>query len=266
VSAAVDGGTLEVTFNDGSTAAATIVGTDAPSDLAVIKVAKTGLAAATLGTSSGVHVGDPVLAVGSPLGLSGTVTSGIVSALNRPVNTTDQGTFQGSSLPTVIDAIQTDAAINPGNSGGPLVNAAGQVIGINSAIASLGTTGGQSGNIGVGFSIPIDQARSIASQLMATGHASHPMLGVSLADATTGNGQSQALVQQVQAGSPAAKAGLKTGDVIVAVGDQRVDSPDALIAAIRAHNAGDTVRLTVLRDGKQLTMSVTLAEAATSQG
>ncbi len=269
VSAAAGGGSVEVTFNDGSSAPAKIVGTDQPSDLAVLKVAKTGLAAATLGRSSDVHVGDPVLAVGSPLGLSGTVTSGIVSALNRPVNTTDQqaNPFQGPSTPTVINAIQTDAAINPGNSGGALVNASGQVIGINSAIASLGSSvGGQSGNIGVGFAIPIDQARSIASQLMASGHATHPMLGVSLADATTNSGQSEALVQAVQAGSPAAKAGLRAGDVIVAIDGQRVGSADAVIAAVRTHSPGDRVRLTVLRGGSQETMTVTLAEASTSQG
>ncbi len=269
VAAAAGGGSVQVTFNDGSTAPARIVGADQPSDLAVLKVSKTGLKAASLGRSADVHVGDPVLAVGSPLGLSGTVTSGIVSALNRPVNTTDQQSnpFQGPSTPTVINAIQTDAAINPGNSGGPLVNAQGEVIGINSAIASLGSSlGGQSGNIGVGFAIPIDQARSIAGQLMSSGHAAHPMLGISLADATTSTGQSQPLVQAVQSGSPAAKAGLKAGDVIVAVDGQRVGSSDAVIAAIRTHNPGDRIRLTVLRNGQQVTMTATLAEASTSQG
>jgi len=266
IAAALGGqGSVSVTFNDGSTATARIVGADQEDDLAVIKVAKSGLTPATLGTANGMHVGDPVLAVGSPLGLSGTVTQGIVSALNRPVSTSDQsqqGGLSGNPGPTtVIDAIQTDAAINPGNSGGPLVNAAGQVIGINSAIAS--TSGG---NVGVGFAIPIDQAKNVAQQLITTGKASHPILGVSLADATDSNGNPLARIQAVSSGGPAAKAGLKAGDVIVAVDGQNTAGAEAVIAAIRTHQPGQHVSVTVLRNGAKVTLNVTLANAADAQG
>ena len=269
IASAVGGqGAVSVTFNDGSTASARIVGADQEDDLAVIKVAKTGLVPAALGSAAAMHVGDPVVAVGSPLGLQGTVTAGIVSALNRPVTTTDQNQQNpfGSAppvTPTVIDAIQTDAAINPGNSGGALVNTAGQVIGINSAIAS---TGSGSGNIGVGFAIPIDQARSIAQQLIATGKASHPLLGVALANATDPAGNPLARVQALSSNGPAAKAGLRTGDVIVAVDGQKTPGAEAVIAAVRTHQPGDKVRVTVVRDGARLTMTVTLANASDSQG
>jgi putative serine protease PepD len=273
VTAAVGGGRVSVVFNDGSTAAAHIVGTDQEDDLAVIKVAKSGLPNALLGSSSAVHVGDPVLAVGSPLGLSGTVTAGIVSALNRPVDTTsDQQSINpfGNSGPvttTVINAIQTDAAINPGNSGGPLVDASGAVIGINSAIASTGSSlGGQAGNIGVGFAIPIDQARIVAAELINTGHASHPLMGVSLADATDANGNGLARVQAVASGGPAARSGIRVGDVIVAVGGQKTTGADAVIAAVRSHQPGDRVPVTVLRGGVRKTFVVTLIDASTTQG
>ena len=263
VAAAANGGSVHVTFNDGSTVPASIVGTDPASDLAVIRVSKSGLPAAALGSSSDVRVGDRVLAIGSPLGLSGTVTEGIVSSLNRPVNTTSASS--ASSLPTVIDAIQTDAAINPGNSGGALVNMSGQVIGINSAIATLGATGGQSGNIGVGFAIPINQAKSIADQLIASGHATHPMLGVSIADAATASGTTQVVVRQVQAGSPAAKAGLQAGDVITALDGKNVTDADALVAAVRSHSPGDSVQVTYLRGGSRHTVSVQLTEAGSGK-
>jgi putative serine protease PepD len=269
IASAVGGqGAVSVTFNDGSTASARIVGADQEDDLAVIKVAKTGLVPAALGSAAAMHVGDPVVAVGSPLGLQGTVTAGIVSALNRPVTTTDQsqqdpfGNAPPAS-PTVIDAIQTDAAVNPGNSGGALVNTAGQVIGINSAIAS---TGSGSGNIGVGFAIPIDQARNIAQQLITTGKASHPLLGVALADATDSAGNPLARVQSLSANGPAATAGLRTGDVIIAVDGQKTPGAEAVIAAVRTHQPGDKVRVTVVRDGARLTMTVTLANASDAQG
>ncbi|HET7311883.1 MAG TPA: trypsin-like peptidase domain-containing protein [Mycobacteriales bacterium] len=272
VAAAANGGSVSVVFNDGSTASARIVGTDVEDDLAVIKVSRTGLPAATLGASSNVRVGDAVLAVGSPLGLTGTVTAGIVSALNRPVDTTqDQqqqtdpfgfSQQQQPSTTTVISAIQTDAAINPGNSGGPLLNAAGQVIGINSAIASTGSVGGQAGNIGVGFAIPIDQARIIAGELIKNGKASHPLMGVVLADATDNNGNALARVQSTASNGPAAKAGIKVGDVIVAVGGQRTAGADAVIAAIRLHQPGQRVDVTVERQGSRHTVTVTLADAA----
>jgi putative serine protease PepD len=271
VAAAVGGGSVSVIFNDGSSADARIVGTDQEDDLAVIKVNRTKLPAATLGRSSAVHVGDPVLAVGSPLGLTGTVTAGIVSALNRPVDTTSdqQNTDpfgQQQATTTVISAIQTDAAINPGNSGGPLVDASGAVIGINSAIASTGSAFGQAGNIGVGFAIPIDQARIIAQELIDTGHASHPLMGVSLADATDSDGNGLARVQAVSPGGPADDAGIEVGDVIVEVGGQRTDGADAVIAAIRTHQPGDSVPVTVERDGSRKTLTVKLVDAASLQG
>ncbi|HWA65239.1 MAG TPA: trypsin-like peptidase domain-containing protein [Mycobacteriales bacterium] len=285
VSAASDGGgQISVTFNDGSTTGAKIVGTDPLDDLAVIKVSKSGLTPATLGDSSAIQVGDPVLAVGSPLGLQGTVTEGIVSALNRPVETEDDSQPQqqedpfgfgfgfGNSAPqapaepTVIDAIQTDAAINPGNSGGALVDSAGQVIGINSAIASLGSTdlSGQSGNIGVGFAIPINQAKVIASELIESGHATHPLLGVTLADATSANGADQAVVRAVTAGGPADKAGIKEGDVITAIDGHPTAGADAVIAYVRSFQPGDRIAVTYLRGGSTKTATVTLSDSTTS--
>jgi putative serine protease PepD len=268
VAAAVGGqGTVSVTFNDGGIAPARIVGADQEDDLAVIKVNKTGLTAASLGSAGAMHVGDPVLALGSPLGLQGTVTSGIISALNRPVETTDssqQSQFGAPAGPTtVIDAIQTDAAVNPGNSGGPLVNAAGQVIGINSAIAS---TGQGSGNIGVGFAIPIDQAKVVAQQLITTGKATHPLMGISLANATDSGGNPLARVQAVTANGPAANAGIRAGDVITAINGQNTAGAEAVIAAIRTHQPGEALHVTVLRDGNRKTVTVTLANAADAQG
>ena len=248
--------TIRVTFNDGTSEDGRVVGTDPASDLAVVRVGKTGLPAATLGVSANVKVGDQVLAVGSPLGLSGTVTAGIVSALNRPVNTTAQGGFNDPAVATVIDAIQTDAAINPGNSGGALVDLAGQVIGINTAIAS--TSGG---SIGVGFAIPIDHAKVIAQQLIDTGRASRAQLGVSIATATTVAGDTRAVLTAVTPGGPAERAGLRPGDAIVKVGDTLVHDADALIAAIRSHRPGETVEVTYERDGSRKTVRVTLSDA-----
>jgi putative serine protease PepD len=204
------------------------------------------------------------------------VTAGIVSALNRPVDTTEDqqspsDPFAPDQQPqatttTVISAIQTDAAINPGNSGGPLLNAAGQVIGINSAIASTGTVGGQAGNIGVGFAIPIDQARIIAGELIKDGKASHPLMGVVLADAGDSAGNDLARVQSVNSGGPADKAGMKVGDVIVAVAGQRTAGADAVIAAIRSHQPGQQVQITVERDGSRQNLTLTLADAANVPG
>ncbi|HEU4911742.1 MAG TPA: trypsin-like peptidase domain-containing protein [Actinomycetes bacterium] len=250
VEAAANGGGIEVTFNDGATASASIVGLDPVTDLAVIKAEGVGgLPAATLGSSADLDPGEVVVAIGSPLGLQGTVTSGIVSALDRPVRT---GNANGAeSLSTVIDAIQTDAAINPGNSGGPLVNLRGEVVGINSAIATLGS-GGQSGSIGLGFSIPIDQAKSIARQLIDTGTATHALLGVSVQDTQRGAGIAQV------APDGAADGALRAGDVITKVGDRRIDSADALIAAIRSQRPGDEVTLTYVRGGQEQTVTVTL--------
>jgi putative serine protease PepD len=167
---------------------------------------------------------------------------------------------------TVISAIQTDAAINPGNSGGPLVDDGGAVIGINSAIASTGGgLGGQPGNIGVGFAIPIDQAKVVAQQLISKGQVSHPLMGVTLADATDSNGNPLARVQSVLSGGPADKAGIQVGDIVVAVGSQRTAGADAVIAAIRTHQPGDSVPVTVLRGGDRKTVTVTLVDAASVQ-
>jgi len=207
------------------------------------------------------------LPIGSPLGLSGTVTSGIVSALDRPVSTggSSGGGSAGAGTPAVLDAIQTDAAINPGNSGGPLVDLAGQVIGVNSAIASLGSSAsgsGQSGNIGVGFAIPVDQAKVIAGQLIATGHASHAVLGVSVTDVTAADGSPQAQLRQVAAGGPAARAGLAAGDAVTAVGATAITSTESLIATVRTHQPGDKIALTYHRGGAVHTVTVTLVDAS----
>lgn len=259
VSAAANGGRVSVTFHDGKSAAAEIVGLDPTSDLAVIRAKDVkDIQPAALGRSSDLAVGQQVVAIGSPLGLSSTVTSGIVSALGRPVRTGDDVDQQGRA--TVIDAIQTDAAINPGNSGGPLVNLKGQVVGINSAIATVGSSGqgGQSGNIGVGFAIPIDQARPIATQLVDKGSAEHAQLGVRVGPAD--GEQAGAKVEVIDANSAAAKAGLRTGDVITKVDGRNIDSSDALVAAVRSHQPGDKVTLTYLRDNSPGVAVVTLGK------
>ena len=271
ISAAATGGgqiTVELYNRPGQDIPAHIVGRDPQSDLAVIKVdGVNDLKPATFGSSASLVVGDPVIAVGSPLGLAGTVTSGIVSAKDRPVRAGGQGTDTNA----VIDAIQTDAAINPGNSGGPLVSADdGSVVGINSAIATLGADsifGGstQSGSIGLGFAIPIDYARSIAQDLIRTGKASHPVIGVqanTLTDAQSAQvagSQPGAYVDVVVQGGPAAKAGLRPGDIVTAIDGQRVTSVDELIVETRKHKVGDTVQLTYLRGGREHQVSLTLA-------
>lgn len=234
---------ITVRFQDNKTYDASVVGLDSAYDLAVLKVPAGNLPVAVLGDSDKVIVGDATVAVGSPLGLSGTVTSGIVSALNRPVTAGDQ------SATSFINAIQTDAAINPGNSGGPLVNAAGQVIGVNTAIASMGSAfGGQSGSIGLGFAIPINQAKRVAEELITTGKSTHPIIGVALSQSFSGEG---AQVQDVTVDGPAAKAGLKSGDVIVKFEGQPVTDSTELIVRIRSKNVGDTVTLT-LASGKDV--------------
>jgi putative serine protease PepD len=256
------GGKLTVRLfrHPGRSIAAHIVGRDQRSDLAVIKIGtKDKLPAAALGHSAKLAVGDQVVAIGSPLGLAGTVTSGIVSALHRPVVAKGEGT----DTHAVIDAIQTDAAINPGNSGGPLVDSRGYVVGVDSAIATLGGgLGGQSGSIGLGFAIPIDYARSIAQQLIRTGHASHPIIGVRASDA--GNQQAPgehtgARIASVIHGGPAAKAGLKPGDIITAVNGKRITSVDALIVATREHDVGDTITVRYRRNGSAHQARIKLA-------
>ena len=266
VAAAADDGSLTVTFSDGSRAEAEIVGRDPATDLAVIQAQDVdGLTPATLGSSADLHVGDTVLAIGSPLGLDGSVSAGIVSALGRAITLQGEqdqespfGGGSGQATTAVIDAIQTDAAINPGNSGGALINADGEVVGINTAIASLaqGTTS-QGGNIGVGFAIPIDTARDIATQLAESGSVTHAYLGVSIADTESGAG---ALVGGVEEGTPAADAGLQEGDVITRVGDTDVTDAAALTAAIRAQSPGDRVEVAFTRGDDEQTAEVTLGE------
>ncbi|HEY7051818.1 MAG TPA: trypsin-like peptidase domain-containing protein [Mycobacterium sp.] len=250
--------TTTVTFSDGRTAPFSVVGTDPSSDIAVVRAeGASGLTPITLGSSANLRVGQDVVAIGSPLGLEGTVTTGIVSALNRPVATGGDADNQD----TVLDAIQTDAAINPGNSGGALVNMNGELVGINSAIASLGgeSGGSQSGSIGLGFAIPIDQAKRIADELIKSGTASHASLGVSVASDPATNG---AKIMQVVPGGAAAKAGLPNGVVVTKVDDRVIDSGDALVAAIRSKAPGDTVALTYTDPaGKGDTVKVTLGES-----
>ena len=264
VAAAVGGGTVNVTLADGKTVPAKIVGTDSTTDLAVLKMdGQSGLKAATFAASNALRVGQAVIAVGAPLGLSNTVTEGIVSTLHRAVQT---GDTSGNSQ-AVIDAVQTDAAINPGNSGGALVDLAGRVVGINSAIASVGAGGGsQSGNIGVGFAIPSETATKVADQLISGGKAVHSQMGVSVArdDSQSGAPGSGAQITGVNAGSPAAKAGLQPGDVVTKVDDRLITGGTDLIAAVRSYDPGTTVTLTVQRGGATKTLKVTLASAQDS--
>ncbi len=259
--------TVEVQFSDQRTAKATIVGTDASYDLAVIKVAARDLPTVSLGNSDDVVVGDQVVAIGAPLGLAGTVTSGIISAKNRPVTA-----GQGGGDESFINALQTDAAINPGNSGGPLMDLSGRVIGVNSAIATLPGSpalggSGQSGSIGLGFAIPINQARRTTEQLIRTGKSAHPVIGVALDTTYDGPGARIALAPvggtlPVTPGGPAAKAGLRAGDVVTAVDGQKVNSNDELIVAIRARVPGASVSLTYERGGRTATARVTLGSSA----
>jgi putative serine protease PepD len=248
------------TFNDGRTSSFTIVGADPMSDIAVIRAKDiSGLTAITIGSSANLRVGQSVVAVGSPLGLESTVTAGIVSALNRPVSTVGEADNQN----TVLDAIQTDAAINPGNSGGALVNMNGELIGMNSAIATLGDSAGpnaETGSIGLGFAIPVDQAKRIADQLIATGKASHASLGVRVSSDATTHG---ARVVEVVNGGPAASAGLPNGAVVTKLDDRLIDSADALVAAVRSKAPGDTVTLTYTDpSGATKTVQVKLGTAA----
>ena len=253
--AAADGGDIEVQLNDGTTLNATIIGRDSSYDLAVLKVNRTGLTALAFGDSDQVAVGDSVIAIGSPLGLSGTVTLGIVSAKDRAVTA---GESQGDN--SYINAIQTDAAINPGNSGGPLVNSAGAVIGVNSAIATLGSSfSSQSGSIGLGFAIPINQARKTADQLIKNGKATYPIVGVSIDMQFAGEGAKIADTSNaITSGGPASKAGLRSGDVIVTFDGRAIATPEELIVAIRSKNVGDRVAIEYIRSGKKYSTSLTL--------
>ena len=254
VSVAADGGSIRVVFGDESIATASLVGRDPATDLAVIKVNHSPLTVASLGDSDKVAVGDPVIAIGSPLGLQGTVTTGIVSALDRAVHVSGES----SDTDAVIDAIQTDAAINPGNSGGALVDASGAVIGIPSAIASLGSSSGtQSGSIGLGFAIPIDAARGIAEQLISTGKAVHATLGLSTRSVTDGT-RYGAYILQVTPGGAAAKAGLQVADVIKLLDTTLVATTEDLSVAVSKHKPGDVVTLRFERGSTEQTVKVTL--------
>ncbi|MBA2308622.1 MAG: trypsin-like peptidase domain-containing protein [Pseudonocardiales bacterium] len=234
-SAAAAGGSVTAVFQDGRTAPAQIVGRDPTSDVAVVKAQGiAGLRPIDLGNSESLRVGQDVVAVGSPLGLGGSVTSGIVSALDRAVSL-----GQSADRETVINAIQTDAAINPGNSGGPLVDRQGRLVGINTAIATVSSQGG---SVGVGFAIPVNQAKRIAEELQKTGQATRPVLGVTIADAANDGG---AQISELTPGGAAERAGLKVGDVITKLDNRRITDADELVAAVREHAPGDTVALTV---------------------
>jgi putative serine protease PepD len=277
VAAGGQGSELSVTLNDKRTYGATVIGTDASTDLAVIQLTNgpSDLKSIALGDAKTLKVGEPVMAVGNPLGLAGTVTTGIVSALNRPVTTSPQQSAdpfgqQSAGDPVVTNAIQTSAAINPGNSGGALVNAGAQLIGINSSIASLGSSGGsssESGNIGIGFAIPVNEARSIANQLITSGKAAHPYLGVSSKDGVVADGSAKraaAVLTSVASGTPADKAGLKVGDAIIAVDGDSIDGALSLVGQVRERSAGDKVTLKILRDGQTRSMIVTLTNRPTT--
>jgi S1-C subfamily serine protease len=247
----IEGAEIRAVFSDGSGSAARIVGRDPASDIAVLKVEKPALVPAQLGDSADVVVGDPVVAIGSPLGLAGTVTTGIVSALERPVRLSGEG----SDTNAVISAVQTDAPINPGNSGGALVDATGAVIGINTAIASVG-----GGSVGLGFAIPIDTVRDIAEQLISTGRAVHAALGVNARSVTDGT-RDGALVLNVEPGSAAAKAGIREQDVVIEVEGKAVGSSEELVVAVDSHDPGDTVTVEIVRDGSSREVEATLDEA-----
>ncbi|MDI5963891.1 S1C family serine protease [Streptantibioticus silvisoli] len=262
VQPAASSGTIKVTLQNGSSRSASIVGRDTGYDLAVVKVGGVhGLKPLTLGNSATVRVGDPVIAIGAPYDLEGTVTSGIVSAKDRAITAAGDG---GGSDVSYVDAIQTDAPINPGNSGGPLMNNRGEVIGVNSAIRSADTDGGgQGGSIGLGFAIPVNEARRVAQQLINSGHAVHPVVGVTVDMRYNGDGARIAATgahgsPAVTPDGPGARAGLKAGDVITQVDGEQVTSGEELIVRTRSHLPGDTVRLTVERGGQTLHVRLTL--------
>jgi putative serine protease PepD len=247
VEEAAQSGSVTAVFQDGTTAPAQIVGRDPSSDLAVIRAQNlSGLTPVELGNSDSVRVGQQVIAFGAPLGLGGTVTTGIISAVDRAVNV---GEETGANTPTVLNALQTDAAINPGNSGGPLVDMEGRVVGINSAIA---TTGAQGGSIGVGFSIPINQARRVAEELERTGRASRAVLGVTVTDDPR---QAGAVIKEVSAGGAAELAGIRSGDIVLRFGDQRISTGTDLQAAVGSRAPGEVIEVQLADRTVQATLT-----------
>ena len=278
-SVAGQNGTITVNFNDGKTAKATVVGTDPVTDMAVIKAeGVSGLTPATIGKSGDLRVGQSVVAIGSPYGLNSTVTTGIVSALNRPVSvsTAEQQLPQfglgeeeqqsPADLSTTYPAIQTDAAINPGNSGGPLVDMSGRVVGVNSSIRTADGSSDSGGSIGLGFSIPIDEVLPIVNQIIDGEKPTHARLAVSVSDVQGSTLAQGAEIQTVQGGGAADKAGIQKGDVITKVDDEVIDSSESLVATIRGHRPGDKVTLTYVRGGDTHTTTATLgSDAETSE-
>jgi putative serine protease PepD len=254
-SSVTSGGSISVRLNNGKNYPAKIVGRDASYDLAVLKISGASLKALQFGDSEKVAVGDSVIAIGSPLGLTGTVTLGIISAKNRAVTA---GESEADN--SFINALQTDAAINPGNSGGPLVDSTGSVIGVNSAIATLGSSFlSQTGSIGLGFAIPINQARKTAEQLIKNGKATYPVIGISVDMNYSGSGAQIAKnVDSISKGGPAEKAGLKAGDIITEFDGRTISSAEELIVAIRSKNVGDKVRIIYKRNGATLDTTLTL--------
>jgi putative serine protease PepD len=253
IESAATTGTIEVELNNGELLPATIVGRNSDYDLAVISIKKGNLPEIPRGNSSSISIGDPVIAFGSPLGLSGTVTSGIISALNRPVTT------GATSAESYMDAIQTDAAINPGNSGGPLVDSQGRAIGVNSAIATTGSSIGTPGNIGLGFSIPFNQAIRIADELIATGKSTKPFLGISFDPAYTGNG---ARILTLTPGAAAERAGLTVGSIVKSIDGFKVNDAVTAIVRIRSHAPGDQIIIVVeSAAGSSRTFNITLGSA-----
>ncbi|MEU2095098.1 trypsin-like peptidase domain-containing protein [Streptomyces globisporus] len=271
VAPAGSSGDITVTFSTGETASAELVGKDSGYDLAVVRVrGVSGLKPLPLGNSDNVRVGDPVVAIGAPFDLSNTVTSGIISAKQRPI-TAGGEKGDGSDI-SYVDALQTDAPINPGNSGGPLVDSKAHVIGINSAIRAADSgggpeSGGQSGSIGLGFAIPINQGKRVAEELISTGKATHPVIGVTLDMKYTGDGAKVGTKDAdggpaVAKDGPADKAGIKSGDVITQVEGQRVHSGEELIVKIRAHRPGDDLDLKLTRGGDERTVTLKLGSAS----
>ncbi len=251
------GDTVRVIFADGTSAQAKVVGTDPKTDLAVLKATGVSdLKPATFGDSDGMQVGDQVLALGSPLGLQGSVTAGILSARDRTIQAGSGQQLPGQAVSSISGLLQTDAPINPGNSGGALVNTRGEVIGINTAIATAGQ--GSTGNIGVGFAIPSNKAKDVADKLQRGEKVSHPSLGVSVSGAPDGG----ALVNAVTPGSAAERAGLQRGDVISRFGDKPINDSNDLVGAVQAGKVGDQVEVTYHRNGSESTATVTLAEAS----